>query len=162
MDATLARIWALAAPLAEMQGLEVFDIELKHEGTRGGRVLRLYLDKAGGPNMDELSRVSRELSDLLDANDVVEGAYTLEVSSPGINRPLKRPEHFVPFVGKKVRVRTREMINGRRSFLGQLLEVSEEKIALSQDGARCEIPFAQIEKSNYEHDWSAAYAAGSK
>jgi ribosome maturation factor RimP len=162
MDATIARIWALAAPLAENQGLEVFDIELKPEGTRGGRVLRLYLDKAGGPNMDELSRVSRELSDLLDANDIVDGAYTLEVSSPGINRPLKRPEHFVPFVGKNIRVRTREMINGRRSFLGQLLEVSKEKIALSQDGARCEIPFAQIEKSNYEHDWSAAYAAGSK
>jgi len=112
--------------------------------------------------MDELSRVSRELSELLDANDVVDGAYTLEVSSPGINRPLRRLEHFVPFVGKNIRVRTREMINGRRSFLGQLLEVSKEKIVLSQDGARCEIPFAQIEKSNYEHDWSAAYAAGSK
>jgi len=162
MDATIARIWALAAPLAEKLGLEVFDIELKPEGTRGGRVLRLYLDKAGGPTMDELSRVSRELSELLDANDVVDDAYTLEVSSPGINRPLRRPEHFVPFVGKNIRVRTREMINGRRSFLGQLLEVSKEIIVLSQDGARCEIPFAQIEKSNYEHDWSAAYAAGSK
>jgi ribosome maturation factor RimP len=161
MDATIARIWALAAPLAETQGMEIVDIELRREGGRGGRVLRLYLDKQGGPNMEELSRVSRELGDLLDADNVVDGSYTLEVSSPGINRPLKRPEHFVPFVGKKVRVRTRGMINGRRSFLGQLLEVTADKIALNQDGVRWEIPFAQIEKSNYEHDWSV-YAAGSK
>jgi ribosome maturation factor RimP len=59
-------------------------------------------------------------------------------------------------------VRTRDMINGRRSFLGRLLEVSPVSIALDQDGTRCEIPFEQIEKSNYEHDWSAPYAAGSK
>lgn len=112
--------------------------------------------------MDELSRVSRELSEILDVEDFVDGAYTLEVSSPGINRPLKRPEHFVRFIGKNIRVRTREMINGRRSFLGRLLEVSPVSIALDQDGTRCEIPFEQIEKSNYEHDWSAPYAAGSK
>ncbi len=162
MDATTARIWELAAPLAETLGLEIIDIELRHEGSRGGRVLRLYLDKDGGPNMDELSQVSRELSALLDVHDVVEGAYTLEVSSPGINRPLKLPEHFKPFVGKRVRVRTRELIQGRRSFLGPLLDVSPDKIAVNQDGTRFEIPFAVIEKSNYEHDWSAEYAAGSK
>ena len=80
--------------------------------------------------MDDLSRVSRELSELLDAQDVVDGAYTLEVSSPGINRPLKRPEHFARFVGKRIRVRTRDLIDGRRSFLGQLLEVSADKIDL--------------------------------
>jgi ribosome maturation factor RimP len=98
----------------------------------------------------------------LDGEDVVDGAYTLEVSSPGINRPLKRPEHFMRFIGKKIRVRTRDMINGRRSFLGRLLEVSPVSIALDQDGTRWDIPFEQIEKSNYEHDWSAPYAAGSK
>ena len=162
MDATVARIWELAVPLAEMGGMEIIDIELRREGSRGGRVLRLYLDKDGGPNVDDLSQVSRELSALLDTYDVVDGAYTLEVSSPGINRPLKRPEHFQQFIGKTVRVRTRELIQGRRSFLGRLLEVSSEKIAVNQDGIRCEIPFLLIEKSNYEHDWSAEYAAGSK
>ena len=64
--------------------------------------------------------------------------------------------------GDGVRVRTRELIEGRRSFLGQLLEVAEERIAVDQDGKRFEIPFALIEKSNYEHDWSAEYAAGSR
>ena len=156
MDTAIEKVWQMAAPLAHGEGLEIVDIELKSEGGRGGRVLRLYLDKEGGPSIDELGRVSRALSDLLDEHeDVVDGNYTLEVSSPGINRPLKRPEHFERFVGKKIRVRTREMIDGRRAFLGELLEVSAEKIAMSQDGARWEIPFSQIEKSNYEHDWSA-------
>jgi len=153
---SIARVWQLAAPLAANEGLEIIDIELKPEGGRSGRVLRLYLDKEGGPSLDELSRVSRGLSDLLDEHeDVVDGPYTLEVSSPGINRPLKRPEHFSRFVGKKIRVRTRDMINGRRSFFGELLEVSAEKIAVQQDGTRWEIAFSQIDKSNYEHDWSA-------
>jgi ribosome maturation factor RimP len=153
---SIGRVWQLAAPLAANEGLEIIDIELKPEGGRSGRVLRVYLDKEGGPSLDELSRVSRALSDLLDEHDdVVDGAYTLEVSSPGINRPLKRPEHFSRFVGKKIRVRTREMINGRRSFLGELLEVSGEKIVVKQDGTRWEIAFSQIDKSNYEHDWSA-------
>jgi ribosome maturation factor RimP len=162
MDATVARIWELAAPLAQTQGLEIIDIELRPEGSRAGRVLRLYLDKDGGPNMAELSQVSRELGALLDEHDIVEGAYTLEVSSPGINRPLKSPEHFKRFIGKRVRVRTRELIQGRRSFLGPLLDVSTDQITVNQDGMRFEIPFAVIEKSNYEHDWSAEYAAGSK
>ncbi|HVO95423.1 MAG TPA: ribosome maturation factor RimP [Terriglobales bacterium] len=155
MDTTIGRIWDLVAPLAANQGMEVVDIELKHEGTRGGRVLRIYLDKETGPNMDDLSQVSRLLSELLDTHDIVDGAYTLEVSSPGINRPLKRPEHFRRFVGKRVRVRTREMIQGRRSFLGPLLEVSREAILINQDGTKFEIPFSMIERSNYEHDWSA-------
>ncbi|MSP37056.1 MAG: ribosome maturation factor RimP [Deltaproteobacteria bacterium] len=155
MDTAIEKVWQMAAPLALSEGLEVVDIELKSEGGRGGRVLRLYLDKEGGPNIDELGRVSRGLSDLLDERDVVDGNYTLEVSSPGINRPLRRPEHFERFVGKKIRVRTRDMINGRRAFLGELLEVSAERIAVDQDGVRWDIPFTQIEKSNYEHDWGA-------
>src|SRR5438445_3068853 len=69
MDATIARIWQLAAPLAETQGMEIIDIEFRHEGSRGGRVLRLYLDKPGGPNVDDLSRMSRDLSELLDADE---------------------------------------------------------------------------------------------
>ena len=155
MAATIERVWELAAPLAANEGMELVDIELRHEGSRGGRVLRLYLDKAGGPTVDDLSRVSRQLSDLLDANEAVDGAYTLEVSSPGINRPLKRPEHFARFIGKRVRIRTRDSIGGRRSFLGVLQAVAGESVTVAQGEARYDIPFAAIEKSNYEHDWSA-------
>ncbi|HET8564797.1 MAG TPA: ribosome maturation factor RimP [Candidatus Binatia bacterium] len=150
-----ARVWELAAPLAQTEGMEIVDIEFRPEGSRGGRILRLYLDKEGGANVDDLSRVSRQLSEILDAQGAIEGAYTLEVSSPGINRPLKRPEHFARFIGRRIRVRTREMIIGRRSFLGTLEAVIDDKIALIQDGVRVQIPFSMIEKSNYEHDWSA-------
>lgn len=155
MDATVGRLWELAAPLAENEGMEIVDIELRHERSRGGRVLRLYLDKAGGPTVDDLSRVSRQLSELLDGQDVVSGAYTLEVSSPGINRPLKRPEHFARYIGKRVRIRTRDLIGGRRSFLGILQDVAGESITVAQEGTCYDIPFAAIERSNYEHDWSA-------
>jgi ribosome maturation factor RimP len=155
MDATVTRVWELAAPLVDREGMEIVDIEFRYEGSRGGKILRLYLDKEGGPKVDDLSRVSHQLSELLDTQDVVPGTYTLEVSSPGINRPLKRPEHFARFVGKRIRVRTRDRIDGRRSFLGTLQEVLENQITLKQEGAQYQIPFSVIEKSNYEHDWSA-------
>jgi ribosome maturation factor RimP len=154
MDATITRIWELAAPIAKTEGMEIIDIEFHHEGSRGGRVLRLYLDKEGGPTVEDLSRVSRQMGELLDSHDFVPGTYTLEVSSPGINRPLKRPEHFARFVGKRIRVRTRDKIDGRRSFLGILEEVVNDQITLNQEGAQYQIPFSMIEKSNYEHDWS--------
>ena len=155
LDRTVSRIWEVATQIADGEGMEVIDVELRPEGSRRGRVLRLYLDKQGGPNIDELGRVSRQLSELLDTQDIVEGSYTLEVSSPGINRPLKKPEHFQRFIGKRVRVRTGDMIEGRRSFLGILNEVTGEKIRIEVEGKQYEIPFSMIEKSNYEHDWSA-------
>ncbi len=155
VDSTITRVWEIAAPLVADEGMEIIDIELRREGGRGGRVLRLYLDKEGGPNLDDLSRVSRQLGDLLDMHVAVEGSYTLEVSSPGVNRLLRGLEHFVRFTGKRVRVRTREMIEGRRSFLGLLKEVREGGIVILQDGAEFHIPLSVIEKANYEHDWSA-------
>ena len=99
--------------LAETRGYGDYRYRISARGEPRRAGSALYLDKDGGPTMDDLSRVSRELSDLLDTHDVVEAAYTLEVSSPGINRPLKLPEHFARFIGKTVRVRTRELIHGR-------------------------------------------------
>jgi len=154
-DATVARIWELATPLAANEGMEIVDIQFRREGSRGSKVLRLYLDKENGPSVDDLTRVSRQLGELLDTHDAVEGAYTLEVSSPGINRPLKKPEHFERVVGKRIRVRTRAMIDGRRSFLGVLQAISEGQISVQQEGKTYRIPLSDIEKSNYEHDWSA-------
>lgn len=153
-DRTVSRIWELATQIADGEAMEVVDVELRREGSRPGRVLRLYLDKQGGPNVDDLGRVSRQLSELLDAHDIVEGSYTLEVSSPGINRPLTKPDHFQRFIGKRVRIRTGDMIDGRRSFLGILNEVSGDTIRIEVEGKPYQIPFSMIEKSNYEHDWS--------
>ena len=154
-DVTITRVWEIATPLAAEQGMEILDIELSGGGPGRGRVLRLYLDKEGGPTLDDLTQVSRQLSELLDHEDTVEGHYTLEVSSPGINRPLKKPEHFTRYIGKNVRVRTREMIDGRRSFRGVLKELRDDKIILLQEGVEFHIPLSAVEKANYEHDWSA-------
>ena len=152
-DSAVTRIWEIAAPLVADEGMEIVDVEFRREGGRGGRVLRLYLDKEGGPSVDDLARISRQLSELLDSQVLADGTYTLEVSSPGINRALKKLEHFVRFVGKRIRVRTREIIEGRRSFLGLLKEVREGGIILSQEGGEFYIPLDLIEKANYEHDW---------
>ena len=151
-DSVVSRVWELATPVVVDEGLEIFDIEFRREA-RGGWVLRLYLDKNGGPNLDELTRVSRQLSDLLDVHDVTQRSYTLEVSSPGINRLLKRPEHFNRYLGKKVRIRTREMVEGRRSYLGLLKHSTDDEIVLLQDGVEVRIPYSLIEKANYEHEW---------
>lgn len=152
---TVTRVWEIAGPVLAEEGMEIIDIELQREGGRKGRMLRLYLDKEGGPSLDDLTRVSRLLSELLDAQADINEPYTLEVSSPGINRSLKKVEHFVRFVGKRVRVRTREAVEGRRSFLGLLKEVEKDRIVLLQEGSEFNIPFSSIEKANYEHDWSA-------
>ena len=155
VDPVVARVWEMASLVAVGEGMEIVDIEFRPEGSRGGRVLRLYLDKEGGPSLEDLTRVSRQLSELLDEAPDVPGPFTLEVSSPGINRALKKAEHFVRFVGKKVRVRTRDPIEGRRSFLGTLKEVMKDEIIVALEGRDYRIAFSQIEKANYEHEWGA-------
>ena len=157
---TVDRLWEIVDPLAGDEGLEVVDIELRHEGG-SGRVLRVYLDKVEkqdeteAPGVEELSRVSRELSDILDVYDIVAGSYTLEVSSPGINRPLRKPEHFARFVGQRVRVHTGEMIGGRKMFLGPLHGTAGEGVVVLQDGQEVFIPFGLIVKANVEYEWAS-------
>jgi ribosome maturation factor RimP len=153
VDPVVERVWEMVSSVVADEGMEVVDIEFRPEGSRGGRVLRLYLDKEGGPTVDDLTRVSRQLSERLDDSPEVPGPYTLEVSSPGINRALKRVEHFARYVDKKVRVRTRDMIEGRKSFLGVLKEVTQDEIVVAQDGREFHIALSQIEKANYEHEW---------
>jgi ribosome maturation factor RimP len=153
VDPVVERVWEMVSLVVADEGMEVVDIEFRPEGSRGGRVLRLYLDKEGGPTVDDLTRVSRQLSERLDDSPEVPGPYTLEVSSPGINRALKRVEHFARYVDKRVRVRTRDMIEGRKSFLGVLKEVTQDEIVVAQDGREFHIALSLIEKANYEHEW---------
>ncbi len=161
MDNSVAeRVWALAEPLAQQEGLEIVDTEFRREGR--GRVLRIYIDRQGGTSpeghtagvtLDELGRFSRELGDLLDVNNAVPGSYTLEASSPGIDRRLRVPAHFARYVGKRVRVRTAEPIDGRRVFAGVLAEVSEDGVLLSALPGEQFVRFVDIAQANYEHDF---------
>jgi len=145
------RVWQLAEPLVTQEGLEIVDVEFRRENR--GLVLRFYLDRAagvGGVSLDELTRVSRQLGDLLDVHDAVPGSYNLEVSSPGINRRLRRPEHFRRYIGKRVRVRTAEPLDGRRSFVGLLEAVTTDGVVVRDTVAAYSIRFAEIAQANYE------------
>jgi len=142
------RVWEIAEPLATHEGMEVVDVEFHRESR--GMVLRVYLDRAGGVSLDDLTRVSRQLGDLLDVHDAVPGTYSLEVSSPGINRRLRRPDHFQRYVGKRVRVRTAHPIAGRRNFVGTLQAVQPDAVVIGETHSAETIPFADIAQANYE------------
>ena len=156
-DTVVERVWDIAEPLALQAGLEVVDIEFRWENR--GMVLRLYMDRAGGSgldgraggvSLDDLARVSRQLGDLLDVQEAVPGRYTLEVSSPGVNRRLRRADHFQRYLGKKVRVRTTIPIDGRRTFAGALDTVEAHGIRVTDKDCGRFIPFADIAQANYE------------
>jgi ribosome maturation factor RimP len=153
------RVWEIAEPLTLQQGLEVVDVECRAE--HGHKILSVLVDRAGGVTLDELARLSRELSDLLEVHEVIATPHTLEVSSPGVNRPLRRPEHFVQFTGKRIRVRSATKIDGRRNFLGILVEATDADIALRlEDGVEVRIPLAVVTRANYEHDFGGERPRG--
>lgn len=158
IDPKVAHVWELAEPIALEAGLEIVDIEHRREGR--GTVLRFLMDKPGGVLLDELAVVSRQMSDVLDVHadslsQSVGRGYTLEVSSPGVNRPLTRPQHFDAFVGKRVHVRTSEPVGDRQSFRGTLTAVASSGIVLTADDRSAhEIPFSAIARANYQHDFS--------
>jgi ribosome maturation factor RimP len=136
--AVTQRVWELSEPLVRAAGLELVDVQYRPEG--GRLVLRLLLDRlapgtAGGVTLEELARVSRELGDVLDAHDAVPGRYHLECSSPGINRPLVRPDHFARAVGQRVNVRAHEPIAGRRQFHGVLAHADDHSITVDDPDA---------------------------
>ena len=153
-SAVTQRVWELAEPLALAGGLEVIDVQYRPEG--GRVILRLLIDRpTGGVPLDELARVSRELGDVLDAHDAVPGRYQLECSSPGLNRPLLREQHFQRAVGQRVRVQTRVLIAGRRNFRGTLVASTAEEITLdAADVGQVDIPRVDIEKAHIDYDFS--------
>ena len=153
MNETVAeRVWAVAEPLVTHEGLEIVDVEFRRESR--GTVLRLYLDRCGGGgvSLDDLTRVSRQLGDVLDVHNTVPGSYNLEVSSPGINRRLRRPDHFQRYLGKKVRVRTEGPLEGRRAFMGVLEAVNADGIVVETAEGSHTVRFAEIAQANYESE----------
>ena len=139
--------------MAEALGLELVDVEFAPGG--GRNVLRLVLDREGGISVDHLAKVSRELSDLLDAHDTVPVEYTLECSSPGVNRSLKKPADFNRFCGKEVALRTTTAIEGAKRFAGLLVSAGEGGIEIDdRSHGRLSVPYGLIDDAHYEHDFA--------
>jgi ribosome maturation factor RimP len=128
------RVRAFAEALLPSLGLELYDIQFRREGH--GWVLRLTIDRVGGVSLDDCSRVSRELGDFLDVEDMIDHQYHLEVSSPGIERTLRTLDESRRFVGEKVRVKVKQERDGQKVFVGRLQEVSDGRltVALEQGG----------------------------
>lgn len=140
------RLGELAASVTGGLGYELVGIEFRPGRTRS--LLRLYIDAADGVGLEDCARVSRQLGAALDVEDVLPGAYTLEVSSPGLDRPLFTPAHYRRFVGAEVRVHLRAMdAAGRRRLLGRLLAADERGIRLAVEGSEIDLPFERIDRA---------------
>lgn len=121
----------LLLPIMEQHQFELVDVEYVKEG--GIWYLRAYIDKPGGITVDDCEVVSRRLSDLLDAEDYIEDAYILEVSSPGLGRPLKKDKDFARSIGEEIEIRTFRPIQHQKEFTGILKEFDKEKIVVEMD-----------------------------
>jgi ribosome maturation factor RimP len=138
-------------------GYELVEIEWKREA--GGWVVRLFVDRAegGGFSLDDCQRVSREVSAVLDVADVIPQAYSLEVSSPGLNRPLRTVDHFRRFRGEKAKVRLVAGVDGRRNFSGTIVGVPDDapsRVVMEVDGKEYTLPLDDLDSANlvYEFD----------
>jgi ribosome maturation factor RimP len=136
----------LLRPTVEALGLELWGIE--HLSRGRSALLRIYIDSESGITIDDCERVSRQVSGILDVEDPLSGEYTLEVSSPGLDRPLFTIGQFERYIGEVVSLRLRAPIDGRRKFKGVLEKVEADQITLTVDGGMIDIPFPQMEKAN--------------
>ncbi|MEN6359188.1 MAG: ribosome maturation factor RimP [Smithella sp.] len=148
------KIWQLAEPVAASEGMELIHVECVKMHSRW--VFRLFLDKEGGVTLDDCTTVSNQLGDILDVHDLSRGPYTLEVSSPGIDRPISRDQDFEKFLGAKVKIRTHVKIEGIKNFQGVLEDYKEEDgrkvVRMEVAGKIYRIPKNEIVKANLVDD----------
>lgn len=155
-ESVVEKVNRIASSLAESLGLELVEVEYRRVGR--SMTLRLFIDKQGGINLDDCSGFSHEFSQLLDVEDCIKEHYTLEVSSPGLDRPLKRPEDFVRYAGRLVKAKTFELVpdvegNKRKTFLGDLIGLEDGLVSIRlKEGQLAELPLEKIAKINLEFE----------
>lgn len=133
-------------PAVAALGYELVGIEYLRDGSHG--VLRVYIDSEDGITLDDCERVSHQVSGILDVEDLIHEHYVLEVSSPGLNRPLFTAAQFIRFIGHDVKIRLSIPVNGRRNFKGKLCDADEQKVQVEVDGEVYELPVDKIDKAN--------------
>jgi ribosome maturation factor RimP len=150
-DFDIKKVTQLVEPVLDEMGFELVDIEYLSE--HGRWVLRVYADKQGGITLDDCARVSRQIGDLIDIKDIIPHGYVLEVSSPGLNRPLKKENDFVRAVGKKIKVKMIVPVKGRRRFTGHLRKFEESTVYIEVDNNLFALPSQDVEKANIVYDF---------
>jgi ribosome maturation factor RimP len=139
--------------IAEHEGLELVDVEYQREP--GGWVLRVLIDRQpGGVTIDDCTDISRQISDVLEVKDIIAFPYRLEVSSPGLNRPLKKLLDFELRIGETVNIALHEPLDGRKHFKGKLTGAHENAIEMLIDGKGFAVPLAAVKKAHVEYDFS--------
>ena len=145
-----AAVRAVVEPAVRELGYELILVELA--GAGGRRTLRLFIDQDGGVGLSDCVAVSREVSPLLDVEDSIRGPFVLEVSSPGVDRPLVRPDDFERFAGERVRLLAKRPVEGRRAFAGVLIGLADGEVVVEDDaGARHHVPFEVLKSANVEY-----------
>lgn len=134
------------SPRAAQEGVEIVTIEVA--GSKKSPTIRVYIDTDHGVSFDELSVAQAWINDIMDEIDPFPGAYMLEVSSPGIDRPLRTPEHFARFAGQTAQVKTKGPLDGRSSFTGTIVSADEEAVVLDVEGAQVSVPMDVIKRAH--------------
>jgi len=149
---------ALVGPVIESAGLRLWDLRWGRES--GRRVLRVYVDREGGVDLDAIAAVSEKISRRLDLEGFAPGPYELEVSSPGLERTLREPGHFRLSVGERVKVRTASPAGGSRSHQGTLASANDRGIVLATGGGNVRIPYAEVTSARTLVDWGSSEGPG--
>ena len=141
----------LSESLVVAAGMQLVDLEYRREGPRW--MLRLFIDKEGGVTVDDCARISRELGDLLDVKDIIPHAYVLEVSSPGLNRRIRKKGDFSRFAGQKVQLLLISPIDGRRKIVGELIGVEGEEVVVTATEGRFSVALKDIARANLIYEF---------
>jgi len=154
---TADRVRDLIEPLVTASGSELVDVE------HGPGLLRVYVDREGGIDLDAITALSEQISDLLDLEDPIPGRYTLEVSSPGLERNLRTPAQYQRFVGSKVSVKTKSRVEGDRRFSGELTDADDDGITVTvgNDQQR-RLAYDDIEKARTIFEWGPTPKPGQR
>ncbi len=152
-EAVASKIEEIAQRVAESEGMELVEVEVKGGGPH--RLVRISIDKPAGVTHADCELVSQQVGTILDVEDVVPGGrYTLEVSSPGVERKLLKPRDYERFQGKKAKITLREPLDGRRAWEGTLAGMEGDRIALEVgQGKTIRFPFDQVVKANLKFEW---------
>jgi ribosome maturation factor RimP len=139
----------IAEPILESMGLELVDIEFRRE--QAGWVLRIYIDREGGVTLDDCASASREVGAAIEIEDLIEQHYSLEVSSPGLTRPLKRLQDFERFKGCYAKLKFYGPVDGKKSVVGMIKGIDQNRVVIDLEGYEMKIDFSEIAKANLEY-----------